>query len=198
MHALDCQNGEIAEMIQTFSEIFRETVREGSFTDIADEFESCRTYTDLFLIKYGQTLDIDYIVEQEVYRYGIIRKVLQPILENYFIHGYDKNKSDNRITITAKMDFDDIVISVCDNGLGIAESKLHEIRESLKEIHLDSKTSIGISNVDDRIKLIYGNSYGVNIKSVLNQYTLVTIRVKAKTKSELEKYFLQLANANHL
>jgi two-component system sensor histidine kinase YesM len=108
---------------------------------------------------------------------GILKFTLQPIVENAIFHGIEPKKDSGSIMIDIIEQNDEVVISIMDDGIGMDEERIKEI------LHKDEKhenrgfRSIGMKNVDDRIKLFYGSNFGLHIESKVNEYTKVDIRI---------------------
>ena len=119
------------------------------------------------------------------YTIASLQQLIQPLIENYIIHGYDLKKESNHIHINGHLVDDNIVITIEDNGLGINEDKLELLKKELIEYDIRSNSSIGLRNVNERIKLIYGRLYGISLDSTVGVGTIVTITVSARTKEEL-------------
>lgn len=110
--------------------------------------------------------------------YIIPKLILQPFIENSFFHGFvDKDSGFIHVFITEQNG--NIICEIIDNGIGISKDNISNILHSSsnKSNHF---TSIGINNVNDRIKLLYGDKYGVTITSELNTGTTVKIIIPAK------------------
>ena len=104
--------------------------------------------------------------------------ILQPIIENAVLHGLSK-KMDNedfepKIDVTAEVENGDISIHVIDNGIGMDDKTIRDIFDHTAS----SKKGIGLFNVDERIKLLYGDDYGISIKSKTGIYTEVEMKFK--------------------
>jgi two-component system sensor histidine kinase YesM len=144
-------------------------------------------YLELFSIRYGDKLKISFEVPEHMGGYGVIKHLLQPIIENYIIHGFTWEKEINCISVMGYIDKDDICLIVSDNGNGIEEDKLEAIKCELGKFEASACDGIGLKNVNDRIKLVYGIQYGLNISSTVGSGTDITIRIPAKSKEELKK-----------
>ncbi|MDO5517252.1 MAG: histidine kinase [Clostridium sp.] len=139
---------------------------------IDEEIENLKNYVFINHIRYGDKIKVNYFVNPECSNYKIPKLILQPFIENAFFHAFT-DREDGLISVFINLRDDDIVAEIIDDGVGIPEKNINHILESdeLKE-HF---TSIGINNVNDRIKLIYGAEYGVTISSELNFGTSVKI-----------------------
>ena len=117
----------------------------------------------------------------------IIKFVLQPIIENYFIHGIRMRDNDNFIRITVEKKGSDYEIIVEDNGRGMSEDDIREKNRQLMENEMEKNNSIGLSNVNRRIKAVYGTAYGVRIEKVKTGGLRVIINFKPEEDNENEK-----------
>lgn len=110
--------------------------------------------------------------------YLVPKLILQPFIENSFFHGFPSDE-EGRIQIFIKEQDENMKIEIYDNGVGIEEDTLEKVKEK-RESKNEHFSGIGINNVDSRIKLIYGDEYGIEIKSKLNKGTTVTILLPIK------------------
>jgi len=123
-------------------------------------------------------------VDDECLDYLCNKITLQPIIENAIYHGINGLVDGGEITVSVKQDGGDIVMAVEDNGNGMNEDQITAIMNKDRSDH----TGIGIKNVNDRLKIYFGQDYGLTIKSVLDEGTRVIIRMpKVKEESEYEK-----------
>lgn len=112
----------------------------------------------------------------------IIKFVLQPIAENYFIHGIDRERQDNEVWVRAEKQGENLFLYVEDNGYGMEEQEIEKKNRELRENLPDrgEKKSIGITNVNRRIKAVYGDAYGISIESGNPKGLRVTITIKVE------------------
>lgn len=185
MKAESVKEEDISHMIYILANLFRNMIKGDTIVTIKEEVEFCKSYLQLFKIRYGNKMSYDFTVNENVMEYGIIKHLLQPIIENYIVHGFDLRKGNNRVTITAYKDSDDIYFDIIDNGRGIKKQELDILRKDFERFNKTDKSSIGLRNVNERIKLIYGNEYGIDIQSKENTGTTVMLKISAKTKTEL-------------
>ncbi|WP_020618944.1 sensor histidine kinase [Paenibacillus daejeonensis] len=183
LRAISTGAEEAAEMIFILSKLFRNAVDKETITTINEELENIRLYLELFHIRFGDRLRISFEIDEETLDYGIMRHTLQPILENYVIHGFDGSLSDNQIWIkTIKLE-KLIRIEIEDNGSGIPEEKLDHILNQLQTPEQDTD-SIGLKNVNERIRLAMGSNYGIHIQSKASKGTKVVITLAAMKVEE--------------
>lgn len=174
-----------AEMIHSLAMLFRVSLKADSVVHIFDEIELCIMYIKIFDTRYKNCFEASFDIDPSIMNYGIIKLILQPILENYIIHGFDLTRKDNRLSIKGYQYGPDICITISDNGNGIEPGKLAEIKQSLRESVTIVNDSIGLSNVNERISLLFGFQYGLEIDSVLYKGTSITLRFPAKTPEEI-------------
>lgn len=186
MRALVDGSKDVAEMIYLLSSLFRSTIREKTIVGINEEIKHCKNYLDLFNMRFMDNIKVVFDVKEDVLNYAIIKHAIQPLIENYIIHGVDTQRSDNQLTIRIFKNDNDIFIYVIDNGSGIGEEKLHTIRQTLITPDLPGSSGLGLSNVNERIKLLFGNKYGIDIYSEYSKGTVVLLRIPAMTREELE------------
>jgi two-component system sensor histidine kinase YesM len=141
---------------------------------------------NLFSIRYASRLDFDIDVDAEVLAYGIPKNLLQPIIENYFVHGIHLDRDDNAFSIRGYARDGDIVFEFEDNGRGMTEARLQEIRRRLEEDDAKGTESYGLTNVNERIRLVYGQGYGLRFESGERGRTKVEARIRALTCEQLE------------
>lgn len=108
---------------------------------------------------------------------GILKFTLQPIVENAIFHGIEPKKDSGNIMIDILEQNNEIVISIEDDGIGMNEDRIKEILNKDEKHENRGFRSIGMKNVDDRIKLVYGNDFGLHIESKVNVYTKVSVRI---------------------
>lgn len=153
-----------AELITQLSAIFRGFIGSKTFIPLQDELAFSKRYMALFGARYGDRVKVRYNFDKEILHCGIIRNVFQPLIENYFVHGFEASKEDNYILFSGKsLDEKSMLITVEDNGCGMNENELEELNKRLHEpIRLDTE-SYGLKNLHQRLQLFYGEDCGLNI-----------------------------------
>ncbi|WP_168123531.1 histidine kinase [Paenibacillus sp. HB172176] len=174
MRAISQGARDVGEMIYSLSMLFKSFVQPRGINTVKDELEIARLYLELFRIRYKDKLS--YAIESNERLSGkmMMRIALQPIIENYVIHGLDSGRHDNHIRIAVTELNGRIRIEVRDNGKGISPDKLRDIRQSLSEPEQNGE-SFGLRSVDERLKLLYGSSFGLKIDSEEGAWTSVTL-----------------------
>ncbi|MDU5106643.1 histidine kinase [Clostridium sp.] len=161
--------------IDAFISMIRNTIsKTDEFITIEEEIENLKNYVLINNIRYGDRIKVEYFVMPNCYNYLIPKLILQPFIENSFFHAFPSEEEGEIQVFIKELDENNIKIEIYDNGIGIDNEKLDEVIEK-KENKNHHFSGIGINNVDSRIKLIYGNDYGISIKSKLNSGTTITI-----------------------
>ncbi|GGG05785.1 two-component sensor histidine kinase [Paenibacillus aceti] len=163
---------DVGKMVYSLSVMFKNMVKKDTVVTIKEEIEMCSIYLDLLQIRYEGRLEVETYIEPCVSGCSIIKLLIQPIVENYIVHGFRSLDDDNRVSIHAVRDGGRVIITVKDNGTGIAPERLKEIHQMLSgSSHLSSNLmekstpSIGLINVHDRIRMNYGEDYGIAVFS---------------------------------
>lgn len=169
---------EVGRMLYIMAALFRNMVKGGSKTTLSQEIEYCKMYLELFQYRFDNAFRYDIKIDSILENKEIMKFIIQPIVENYVLHGIRNGEEDNLIRITVEQIEDSIRIIVCDNGKGIEEEKMEEIKESLRNNR--SSNSIGLLNVHNRIRLTYGDAYGVELDRAASGGTLVKILIPMK------------------
>lgn len=178
---------EVGQMIYSLSVMFKNMVKKSTVVTVEEEMDMCSVYLDLFRIRYEGRLETEIEVDPEIQNASIIKLLVQPIVENYIVHGFRPLEDNNKISVRARREGDRVVITVSDNGTGIPEEKLTQIRSTLDKVLQPPEKgyrSIGLMNVHERIVLNYGSDYGVTINSTEGQGTEVRMEIPMLRKGE--------------
>ena len=178
---------EISDMIYALSDILRYSLQKNrDFVRIIEEIEHIKNYLFIQNIRYNNEIEVIFNVDEKIYNYKMIHFILQPLIENAIIHGLELKEGDRKIRITGYKNDNIINFRIEDNGIGIADEKLLELEKCLEDpqnilLHNDNRTRIGVLNVNQRIKLTFGDIYGLGIESRENEGTTITITFPAIT-----------------
>ncbi|MEK3935692.1 histidine kinase [Sporosarcina sp. FSL W7-1349] len=165
----------ISEISRSLSKMFRyNTVSDGNYVMLREEIEHVENYLTVQLIRFDELIEKEIDVSEEVLDCRVIKFVLQPIIENCFEHAFKDVTGGGIIHIQAYREDEHIVLRVYDNGSGIAEDDRNRLNWSLQEKAASlpnngsagEGTSVGILNVNNRIKLAFGNEYGVFVEEI--------------------------------
>lgn len=168
---------EIDVLIRNLSDLLTYSLdTQNTFVTIRQEMMYTTYYINIEEIKYETKYNINWNIPNEQYEVKILKFIFQPIIENTLRHGF-KHKSGDLLTLTVSSEVsgNKIRFTFYDTGCGIKKPELIKIRENLKTSAFPETKNIGIYNVNLRIKLIFGDEYGVDIDSEENKFTKVTI-----------------------
>lgn len=172
---------DIENIVKMLAKMLRRNVEVGDrLVSLTSEINLVENYLKIQSYRFGERIHYDINVECDISNVQVIPLLLQPIVENAYVHGLEAKEGEGLLTITVKVE-ESLVILVNDNGVGISEEKLVEINKSLNDFEDIDKTHIGLGNVNQRIKLLYGDSYGVHISS--KQFTGTTVRISLPTSN---------------
>jgi len=175
MRAISQGAKDVGEMIYSLSVLFKSMVQQKKNYTLKDELEACRLYLELFRIRYRDRFSYEIQADPSLLGKAMVRLSLQPIVENYIVHGIQTDQSDNRITIEVREDGDSLVAVVQDNGKGIQPDRLAEIRREL-EREEETGRMFGLRSVHSRLRLLYGSDYGIKVESTPGSGTTITVR----------------------
>jgi two-component system sensor histidine kinase YesM len=179
--AADQGASEISILSNSLGKFFRLSLSKGNeIITLRDEIEHVRSYLNIQRIRYKTKLNYRIDVEEELLGIPTIKLILQPLVENSIYHGIKMKDTEGLIQIYSSKHIGDngiLVIKLCveDNGNGIDEEKLRNINASLMEGKTQQKEGYGIYNVNERIKLYYGDDYGLMFESKFGEWTKATI-----------------------
>ncbi len=175
---------DVSEMIYILASFFRNSLKTDTITTIGHEIEHCQLYLKLFQIRYGKKLSVHFHMNEATLAYSIVKLSIQPIVENYIVHGIDLDALDNQVTLSSRLENQTIFIDIEDNGKGIRQDVLQSIQSTLNQ-ELNPK-SIGLFNVHERLKMVYGSTYGLSIDSKEQVGTKVTLCIPAIKKGDIK------------
>ncbi len=163
---------EISRTSQLLANFYRTALNGGkNIISIKEELENTKSYIEIQSILHNGNFIAVYDIDEEIYQYHIIKLLLQPIVENAIEHGLDCKINGNKILqVSAGICGNVITFAVKDNGPGIEKDTAGKL------LDVDSK-GYGLKNVNERIKLYFGEEYGVNIDSIVNVGTNITVTV---------------------
>lgn len=144
---------------------------------INDEMLLINNYLSIQKLRYVEYMDYELQFDEEILEYQIPKLTLQPLVENSIYHGLKQKEDKGRLVIKGYKTEECINIEVFDDGIGITQDKIDDI---LKSSPVQNKhTDFGVGSVDSRLKLLYGDEYGLKIESIVGVYTKVTVKLPA-------------------
>ncbi|MEQ6010139.1 sensor histidine kinase [Enterococcus faecalis] len=175
MYALSRQQEELADVVYAFSTLLRNNINQEKTTTLAEEISFCEKYVYLYQMRYPDQFAYKFEIEETIADVEIPKFIIQPLVENYFVHGIDYQRQDNAIKVHAYREGEKIIVAVVDNGKGITANRLEEIRERLNQTEIDTEQSIGLRNVHERLQRFFGESYGLTIEGKEGEGTTIRL-----------------------
>jgi len=194
------QAPEIGDMVKALGDLMRVSISGDDFIPLKDEIGNISNYLKIQKFRYGDRFEALIHIGEEVGKFMIPKLILQPIVENAIVHGLEDKIENGRIDITGMMEDGNVIIDICDDGVGMNEEKVRTINrlfaksaedhqnrmepsaipvvdprrdaEPVNDMHMH----IGLINVDRRIRLYYGSEYGLFITSAQGAGTCVRAR----------------------
>jgi len=175
---------DVVKIVSALSSFFRISLSKGmDWITIGEEVERIRSYLTIQKMRYRDILDFKIDVEEDVSENTILKLLLQPLVENALYHGIKNKRRGGTIIVRARRrNSDEVLLEVEDNGIGFLPEKLAQLRAELEDTSGDIKleSGFGIGNVNKRIRLYYGEPYGLSIRSEYAAGTCVTLVIPAK------------------
>ena len=171
--AIEAEQTDISKITLALSTFYRTSLNKGgNLLRVADEINNCKSYLEIQLYMHDYEFEVEFCVEEEILDCETINLILQPLVENAIEHGIDLKEDGGRgkLIISGSHEEDAIILKVEDNGVGIEPERAAEM------LSMQSK-GYGVRNVNERIKLQYGDDYGLQVKSELEKGTIVSIRL---------------------
>lgn len=165
MKAVKEGNEDVSEMIYILSFLLRTSLKHEMWVSLREEISYCELYLQLFAFRYPNKLRVDIAIDKEIESVSIGKLTLQPLVENSIHHGVDFQRKDNVIRIRGYLEGDTVRIRIEDNGKGISPEKLDALKAKLSGDSSGESESIGLLNVHERIRLQFGDAYGLEIDS---------------------------------
>lgn len=169
---------EISKMAGALSRMLRMTLENSdTVVPISMEIQHCKYYLEIQKLRYEDKFDVLWEIPPEVERCRIIRIVLQPLVENAIYHGIKPLTNKGLIRIGGRILPEAVELSVSDNGLGMTEEELELLRQNMRSDMIKESRHIGVTNVNQRLRLCFGEEYGLSVESGEGNGTGVTARI---------------------
>jgi two-component system, sensor histidine kinase YesM len=178
---------EIVEIVKLLGKILRKNLEfESESITLREELDLVKCYLDLQKYRFNDKIDYEINNYLDIDDYKVLPMIIQPIVENSVIHGLETKLGPGKICIDLRKEEDILKVTVADNGIGMDDSRLKKIRRSLEEQEYDPNRRVGLRNVYQRIKLRYGEQYGLEISSEINKGTKISILIPERGDSNVE------------
>lgn len=175
--AMERDAPEIGELVQMLARYYKSVLRKGFDTvSLHHEIEHIVTYVKIQNFRFDGRIHLKVEIPEELMSKKMLKLTLQPIIENSVSHGISaEDEGEETITVRAREEGGDLIIEVQDDGKGMTKEQLETI------LKVDENNShYAVFNIHDRIRLKYGEGYGLRYESAVGQGTMVTIRIKTQ------------------
>ena len=183
------QKNEAVKAVTALARFFRISLSKGkSIITVRDELEHVRSYLMIQQMRFKNKFTYEIEAEEECMGFTSLKLILQPLVENAIYHGMEFMDGEGEIKLSVFKKEKDLMITVSDNGLGMTQDQVLSLFSD--EVRVTSKkgSGIGVKNVNERIKLYFGERYGLTIDSEPDEGTTIAIRLPAVPyDSNLEK-----------
>ncbi|WP_342982347.1 sensor histidine kinase [Ruminococcus sp. 2227st1_E6_2227SCRN_220401] len=167
--AMEIPEPKMCQLITSFSDILRYSIsKKSTFVTLEEELKCIQNYIMIYEERYEKKFG-HFEIDERIYPYRTSKMLLQPIVENSIVHGFSNNLENAVLEVIGEIQGEEAVIRIRDNGCGISQERV---------LYLLSRDSnrIGLSNIHQRLKLLYGEEYGLVILSEKSRGTEVILR----------------------
>ena len=175
----------IPEIANSLSDMFRYNIKGSNIVTVGEELVQLRNYMNIQNIRFPDRFQIEIDIPEEIRACSIIKFVLQPVVENSIHHGFVKKRKKDRLRISAERENGVLTLIVEDDGVGIEPDQVREMNErfaredTVTELEEDAK-SIGLANVNARLRNYYGAGGGIRVESRVGEYTKIILKLRAE------------------
>ncbi len=176
----------VVSMVGSLSEFFRTALNQGKdIISIKEELQHVRSYLEIQQVRYQDILQYDIQVPEDLEKYLIPKITIQPLVENALYHGIKNKRGRGLILIEGKLEEEYFLLQIKDNGIGILEERLKDVQDGIENKVPTEKDIYGLYNVNERIRLNFGEKYGIFIESVYGEGTVVNVRLPYMEENQL-------------
>lgn len=185
------RNDEAVFMISELAKLFRISLSKGrTVISVKDELQHAQSYMNIQKVRYKNIFSIVFDVDPDLYSCCIVKLVLQPILENAINYGVSSMDDCGEIQVTGRLDGQNIILSVVDNGVGMSEEEVKFILTDSSRVPKHG-SGVGLVNVNNRIQILFGKEYGLTVESEPDEGTTVSICIPAVPYTEENRKILE-------
>lgn len=171
-------NNKVSKIVAALAKLLREEIDiEQSLIPLEKEVDYLKLYLYIQGFRYKNKFKIKWDIGKELLNCKIIKISLQPLVENSIYHGIKPKGNPGIIKIKARKNNNFLIIKIIDNGVGISSGHLKELNKILKDDYYDHEDHLGLKNVNQRIKIIFGDDYGVYLYSKKGKGTVIKMKL---------------------
>lgn len=165
MYAISEGSEELADVVYAFSALLRNNTNQEKTITLKEELDFCEKYVDLYQMRYPNRVAYHFMIDPDLEKIEVPKFVIQPLVENYFKHGIDFTRFDNALSVKVLQEGKRVRIIIKDNGKGMTEKRLKQIEEKLSHPKVELHGSIGLQNVNERLRASFGSSYYMSLEN---------------------------------
>ena len=185
------RNDDAVFMISELAKLFRISLSKGrTVISVQDELQHAKSYMNIQKIRYKNCFSIVFDIEPDICSCCSVKLILQPILENAINYGMNGMDDCGEIIVTGQRKDGNIILSVVDNGIGIPEDEVGLLLTDSDRVHKHG-SGVGLVNVNNRIRILFGKEYGLTVESELDEGTTVSICIPAIPYTEENRKILE-------
>ncbi|HBI2116797.1 TPA: sensor histidine kinase [Enterococcus faecium] len=165
MYAISEGSEELADVVYAFSALLRNNTNQEKTITLKEELDFCEKYVYLYQMRYPNRVAYHFMIDPDLEKIEVPKFVIQPLVENYFKHGIDFTRFDNALSVKVLQEGKRVRIIIKDNGKGMTEKRLKQIEEKLSHPKVELHGSIGLQNVNERLRASFGSSYYMSLEN---------------------------------
>lgn len=165
MYAISEGSEELADVVYAFSALLRNNTNQEKTITLKEELDFCEKYVYLYQMRYPNRVAYHFMIDPDLEKIEVPKFVIQPLVENYFKHGIDFTRFDNALSVKVLQEDKRVRIIVKDNGRGMTEKRLKQVEEKLSHPKVELHESIGLQNVNERLRANFGSSYYMSLEN---------------------------------
>ncbi|HEM8918060.1 TPA: sensor histidine kinase [Enterococcus faecium] len=165
MYAISEGSEELADVVYAFSALLRNNTNQEKTITLKEELDFCEKYVYLYQLRYPNRVAYHFMIDPDLEKIEVPKFVIQPLVENYFKHGIDFTRFDNALSVKVLQEGKRVRIIIKDNGKGMTEKRLKQIEEKLSHPKVELHGSIGLQNVNERLRASFGSSYYMSLEN---------------------------------
>jgi len=168
----------VVSMVGSLSEFFRTSLNQGKdIISIKEEMQHVRSYLEIQQVRYQDILKYEIHISDDLHSFTIPKITIQPLVENALYHGIKNKRGIGEIIISDKKEKNYYLIQIKDNGIGMTEERMAQVKDGIVHKQPTETDVYGLYNVNERIRLEFGEEYGLTIESSYSQGTVVSVKL---------------------
>lgn len=175
---------EIANVVRLLGKLMRKNLEVGrDQIMLKEELEMVRSYLEIQKFRYEDRLEYELVIDRKLEGIFMPPLIIQPLVENAVVHGVENKEGGVHVKLLIQAVDDHAEITIQDDGMGMTQERLKEVRRSIAEAHTDVNNRIGLSNVQQRLTMTFGDKHGLNISSEYGKGTFISFTIPSKEEN---------------